>query len=403
MKTNCLRQGMLALLLACGLPASQASMQEMADEVLAGITGQALFIADRIPGNLTGSDALSTPFTYYRLGVDGELLLNLNVDKAQLGCGGFNEGIAANACDVDIDYLALTGSTNSGGPTSAFVMDRPYLEIAIKNDGDKTKREVVGIKIGAAVSTGIMSIGRIYTNGQANLENGGVLCNPNYANNVDNGARLGCHSGANYMSGFMNAEMSGRGFLDSTVDSGVCLGWTRANTSDDCGAAQAEFVAIYGTRMSDIAARNMTLYLDNGILGIDSGKADVRESLRFLHEVAFTSSADPTRTSKDFWLSFQRERMRWPVYDYNSPYDTDGFLPIGTSKNGDTTLRSYHFPANTGWWMNIQYASVLDLNVGTITLSTSELVGALGEGANLYNFNSGLVAVDNCFGTLRWC
>lgn len=392
------RRACVAAGLLLAASAAQSALTEMGDSEMSEVNGQALFVVDKIPGNLTGSDALSTPFTYYRLGVDADMYLNLNVDKLQLGCGGFNEGIAAGACDMDADFISLSGGS---GPTSDFIMRRPYMELAIKNDGDKTRREIVGVKIGAEAAEGVMSIGRVYNNGNTNLEWGGT-CNHAYADNVDNGSRLACHSGANRISGFMQAEMSGRGFVDSTIDSWACFGYVRNTPGSVCNnPARAEFVALAGTRMQEIAARNMTLYLDPPItvlfVTLSDGYADIRENLRMLHNIVMGPS------NKDFYLSFQRERLRWPIYNYNSPYDTDGFFPIGNSKNGDTTSRAYHYPANTGWWMNIQNAEVLDADAGTINLSFIELANALFEGANLYNFNTGQIPKDNCFGTQVFC
>lgn len=374
----------------------QAALVEMNEEAMQSVVGQALFIADKIAGNLTGSDLLSEPFTYYRIGVDADMYLNLNIDKLQLGCGGFNEGIAANACDMDADFMSMSGTS---GPGSDFKTTRPYLELAIKNDGDKTRREVAGIKIGAQFAEGLMSIGRVYTNGQVNQEWGGT-CNPGYADNVDNGSRLACHTGANRISGFMNAEMSGRGFVDSTIDTWSCFGKLTNNPGSVCASKPQEFVAVAGTRMNEIAARNMKLWLDPPItllVTVSDGVLDIRESLRMLHRITMDS------TNKDFYISFQRERLRWPIYDYNSPYDTDRLFPCGTSKNCTTANRAYHYPANTGFWMNIQDAKVLNADPGTLTLSFNELLTTLGSGVPLYNINTGQTPFDNCFGSLVWC
>lgn len=386
-----------------------AVMQELPDDSLSLVHAQALFVADKIAGNLTGSDALSTPFTYYRLGIDGDLAFNMNINKLQLGCGGFNEGVVANACDLDIDFMRLTGTDNSDGPTSDFVMERPYLELAIKNDGDKTRREVVGIKIGAEVAMGLLSMGRTYTDGATNQEwgtpsTGATTCNNAYGQSEDNGSRLNCHSGANRISGFVNMQVSGRGRVIALGnDTGACFGNTTTNTSDKCGAAQAVYTAMAGTRMAEaIVSRNMTLYMDNcirvlGICVAPDGQIDIREDFRMLHAATLNSQ------SKDFFLSFQRERLRWPIYNYSAPYDTDGFFPIGTSKNGDTTNRAYHYPANTGWWMNISYAEVMNVWAGTFTLGLGDALDALAEGTNLTNFGLGQVPLDNCFGSQVFC
>ena len=76
-----------------------------------GITGKGLIVSDKISGSgLANPNAYSTPFEFYRIGLDGELQLNLNVSKLQLGCGGINDHLSGHAgCDIDIDYLSLMG------------------------------------------------------------------------------------------------------------------------------------------------------------------------------------------------------------------------------------------------------------------------------------------------------
>ena len=83
-------------------------------------------------------------------------------------------------------YDAANADVNGKfGPDSAFELARPYVELAIKNDSSRTRREVVGIKIGAQKINGAIRMGRDYLGlggyGQeaslTNMENGGT-CNP---------------------------------------------------------------------------------------------------------------------------------------------------------------------------------------------------------------------------------
>jgi hypothetical protein len=46
-------------------------------------------------------------------------------------------------------------------------MTRPYIEIAVKNDDDPTRREIIGFKLGAAKADGYMSLGRYTAPGSA--------------------------------------------------------------------------------------------------------------------------------------------------------------------------------------------------------------------------------------------
>lgn len=81
------------------------AMQALADRDLAEVTGQALFVSDRIAP--TGAAGSVTDFTFHRMGLD--------------------------------------------------------VELAIRNENRLTQREVAGIKIGAQSADGFIGIGRKYT------------------------------------------------------------------------------------------------------------------------------------------------------------------------------------------------------------------------------------------------
>jgi hypothetical protein len=393
-----------------------ARMEVVADDELSDITGQ-LFFADKIVSSGT-VHGIANNFTFYRLGLEADLRFNLNIDKLQLGCGGFNEGVALNACDLDVDFMRFAGFS---GPGSDFLLEFPYLEIAVKNDGDRTRREVAGIKIGAATAEGILGIGRRYSSGQRNQEWGrinGLDCTTNTSSTQDDGRRLACSSGANRMSGFLIGEMSANGRITDYGGADVCMGWTVANTSDRCGIGQRMFLAFSGTRMDRIGvyARGEELRLENcgftlSLLGCPDANFKLSQSLRMLHEVKLTST-DPSpgfagpRITRDFFLSFQRERIAYPIYNQSQPYATTGPPPRASLYNHtwESQTSAWSAPANTGWWMNITYSDLRDLSAGELQLGgLSDALAALGAGGTLQDLNLGQVPLKNCFGTAVFC
>lgn len=396
------------LLLAVLQAGPAVAVQEMEDAELAQVSGQALFVSDKIgPNSLAGAGGAgsSTDFTYYRVGLDVDMAFNLNIDKLQLGCGGSNENLVANACDIDMDYVRFMGR-NGNAPgaavTSDFVVRRPYIELAIKEDGNKTNREVVGIKIGFESADGALSIGREYANGQVNVEHGGTC---DTGANTGAGA-LACHSGITNMSGFLNVELSGKLAAQTSLGTAnVCFGDTTGmgggggalhancdgnpnnNTGADASFRDPFFVKRSGTRMNKLLVVSKQSHhpddfpamIYSGLLSPDdSVHVDLRESLRFIHTIILDSAK-----TKDFFLSFQREQIAYPKFD----------------KSG------YAATANTGWWMNIPYAAVRNLDATNDygALDSVALLGELQEGANIEDLNLKQSPVSNCYGSQMFC
>lgn len=435
------RTGVRALALAAMLhaPAAIASMEAMADDEMQEVSGQGLFWSDKITGSeLVGSNAYSTPFTFYRMGLDGELALNANISKLQLGCGGFNDFLAANTgCDIDIDYVSLMGrnGTNPGNPLSAFKLARPYLELVIKNDGT-AQREVVGIKIGAQSADGALALGRRYTNnGAVNQENTLGWSEPGSGNTEpvrQNGANcntgvsygagtLGCHSGANAASGFLGSEMSlsmriqGRvcAFICIPLDAWGCVGRTQLG-SDNCGTAKGDalFVDMAGTRMQVLGLRAALLNLnDGGVLTsiISEGYASLNVDLRLVHKLTLENSGD-------FAVSFQREPVAYPRYSKMTPtaemtangtYATALDACATTAYDSNRCSSAYSVPANTGWWLNLPNVKLLDIvnpstQVGDLSAGDAlSLFGAPGFLINQAELN--MTPYKNCYGATRFC
>lgn len=362
----------VALLCTAGV-AVALDLQAMDDAELAEVTGQALFVSDRIAP--TGSAGSATDFTFYRMGLDIELLMNANIDKLQLGCGGFNESIASNACDIDFDFVRFMGrnGTSAGNAvTSDFKLLRPYIELAVRNDGTASLREIAGIKIGAQAADGFVGVGRRYsTSGSPlNQENGGNCTG------TSGTAALNCHSGINRISGYLNTELSGQ-FPVSIPLLGTqtaCFGNVTFN--GDCNTPY--FVEIVGSRLDQIRVPGVPLTLSAGFLsaiGIDQAYATIEQSLRFIHGFALEDT-------DDFYLSFQREQVAYPTYD----------------KSG------YAVTANAGWWMNVPQVKVVDFTGATVSLPIDDALEALGSpGPVVANSELNQTPPLNCFGSAMFC
>lgn len=365
---------------------SHAAMEPIDDEALSEVTGQSLFVGDFIAGN--PSDPNGGRFDFHRMGLDVELALNANIDKLQLGCGGFNNSIAGNACDIDMDYVRLMGLNANGdgghpdGPLSDFILKRPYIEIAVTGTGI-TNREVAGIKVGSESANGYFGVGRKYANGQTNQEFGGVCGSGSPA------ARLNCHTGLNRVSGYLNTELSGRFPIDGALSSGdACFGvMTGPNALAQCSATDTEGVwgsqsgpmmaEIVGTRLTEMR-QTIELDVDGDILGfipLDHAYSTVIQNLRFLHGFALDDTSD-------FFLSFQRERVAYPTYQ------KDGFA----------------YPANAGWWMNVPYVGVKNFVGDTVELGLGDELAALGyPGPDVENSELNSLPPNNCYGGYGFC
>jgi hypothetical protein len=382
-------------------PSFQSSMTPMTEEELADVSGQALFFSDYIaPNSLTGQQGANsvTDFGFYRMGLDVDMEFNLNISKLQLGCGGFNDGLDASVCDIDMDYVRFLGldPNNSGqpdpaGPASDFLLRRPYISLAVENPG-ALNREIAGIKIGAQLADGYVSVGRTYAPGQSNQENGGAGC----TSATRGPGQLACQSGINSISGFLGSELSATfdvncasGAFCATVSGPVttCVGNTAAaplnQNIDGCSASigDAVFLDIQGTRMTELFIQDQLLGLDGGGFLVDllsggEGFVQLRADLRNLHGFALDGTSD-------FFLSFQRQRIAWPRFNLSVPNGSTASSnrsscnPNAVGAVPDRCSSAYAVPANTGWWMNVPEVKVLGIQGGTQDLAYSELAESL--------------------------
>lgn len=365
MKPRAMKKLILILGLMLGPSLGAAAMAPMDEAELAEVTGQALIAADTIAG-VSGSG-----HTFYRMLLDAKLEMNMNIDHMQLGCGGYNEATTASVCDVDIEYLRLMGlgggqpgAPQAGDPvTSLFKMVRPYLEIVVKNDGDATMREIVGIKIGSALTEGFMGMGRYDTTLPG--------CNPSA---VDGAGAFFCHRGVNRLSGNLNIRMEGGaygcfGLFGCTVDPDP--------QNQDLVATFDEVISFYGTRLNRIMAQIDATSSDTGL----TVASNVNQHLRMAHGMAINPSA-AQYSQDDFFMSFQRESVRWPTYNKFS---------------GGNLI--YSRAANPGWWMNVPLAELTGLKAYGVAASGANLFVAV----DLIDAEIGQRPPDNCYGSLTFC
>ena len=158
---------LLAIFLILSASPGLSAMQVMDDNELSDITGQALFVGDKVTEN---------GYTFYRGGLDATLDLNMNVKNLELG--RTDTGVDLHA--ENLAFGCTSDGTNcvpSGDATGLkpFSMSRPYLQFAIKNDDNPTLREIVGLRLGAENVNGPLSIGKFksfsgFLNATANIE-----------------------------------------------------------------------------------------------------------------------------------------------------------------------------------------------------------------------------------------
>ncbi|MCH7391531.1 hypothetical protein [Acinetobacter dispersus] len=153
--------------------AASSTMQSMTDSELSATTGQALMSLSYVsPTDLANKEAQrpggDKNIGFYKLGLEAEMELNVNIKKLQLGCGGVN---GPGGCDIDIDYLSLSGLGNSATSNSDSAADRaaragssavltnPFIEFAIKNPDKASTRQVVGLNLSAEKALGLITFG----------------------------------------------------------------------------------------------------------------------------------------------------------------------------------------------------------------------------------------------------
>ena len=165
-----MNKSLISILITATLGLSQSyAMTALNDEELSKVEGQSLMNLEFQQGTNT-TDAQGKAYNqsnigFYKLALSAELELNANIKKLQLGCGGDNNSIRANSCDIDIDHIGLSGlpddpnyTSDQRAATSALITN-PFIQFAIKNPTSAATREVLGFRVSAEKIKGLMTLG----------------------------------------------------------------------------------------------------------------------------------------------------------------------------------------------------------------------------------------------------
>jgi hypothetical protein len=151
------------------------------DEQLSEVEGQALLNLEYQTGTNT-TDAQGTSYDqtnigFYKLALSAEMELNANIRKLQLGCGGENNSVRADSCDIDIDHISLSGlpenanyTADERAATSALITN-PFIQFAIKNPHSSANRQVMGFRVSAEKIAGLLTLG---TSNEVDGQNNGI-------------------------------------------------------------------------------------------------------------------------------------------------------------------------------------------------------------------------------------
>lgn len=150
---------------------SSFAIEPLNDNAMRNAVGQSLFTLQYLAPGDTGNSYSNTNgnIGFYKFGMEAEIQLNANINKLQLGCGGVN---GAGACDIDIDNLSLSGLGNSATSNTASSEDRaarvgssaiinnPFMQLAIKDPDQASKRQLVGVNLSAESIKGLLTFGQ---------------------------------------------------------------------------------------------------------------------------------------------------------------------------------------------------------------------------------------------------
>lgn len=375
----------MAVLALNGLCASSAyalasQMASLSDDELSQETGQALmslsYIAPTDTQNLMRTRGGGIGF--YRLGLEAEVELNANIKNLQLGCGGTNNAVVANACDIDIKNLSLSGLYdsldadgnpvfNNGRPSKSAILTNPFMEFAIKDPDKASTREIVGFRASAEKISGLLTAG---------LANNLVPSTTDGIQRLSGFMRIAATSGAvNTLTStfgkqndqIVNGNVRIIGLIDSSFSSlpndPITLGVTipsmpvSFNTPAFQVNGQRQASAVIegiNVTLSSIPLANgpnnlLRVRLNPTVLGVEyarvrlkAGSAvqnlnlsiDFMQSLSMIHNIPLTGTGG--------YLALQKNPLLWPG-NYIDPADT--------SKT-DLSLMTKSDVAKQGWWMS---------------------------------------------------
>ncbi len=342
-----MNKSLISILITATLGLSQSyAMTALNDEELAEVEGQSLMNLEFQQGTNT-TDAQGKTYNqsnigFYKLALSAELELNANIKKLQLGCGGDNNSIRANSCDIDIDHIGLSGlpddpnyTSDQRAATSALITN-PFIQFAIKNPTSAATREVLGFRVSAEKIKGLMTLG---TNNDVDANNNAI---PNGINTFSGYMKTKTASGTAVTAArnmtyadtglTINGAVSGRlfgsssgttcvgGFLDPCHDISYSSDTYNLSLSSTSAPFTINSTVVSGTRMKDVTLKGTGtvgqidfsgqltakvlgfLNLDKQVSGNITGlKTDitVNQSLGLIHALYLNNPASLSLQSQD--------------------------------------------------------------------------------------------------------
>ena len=417
------------------------------------VNAQALFTLGYLAPNDNTNLATDTNGTknigFYKLGMEATVELNANINKLQLGCGGVN---GADACDIDIDNLSLSGLGNSATSNtdseadrvartgSSAVLTNPFVQLAIKNPDSASTRELIGINLSAESIEGLLTFGQ-----ENSTEKNGINFLSGYMEVLEQGGT----AKVNAIKGLKPADVDGKQISGEACGYIACLGFTTTDytlnlTTDAAGTSDAPLTGtlilpqqvITGKRITNAAlvatAVVSGIYVSgnikanvSGLLNLDKSAAgtindlnvnvSIDESLGYFHKASLNGTAAS--------LSVQAQNILWPGnksvaqtgwwLELSNPIDIGDISPTDPvtiqKQTIKDTLDVVSSKLSTGSRGNTKVdcgaAGLLGCVAGsTIQIGTLDLSSATPVDMNLSNLQLvNQTFTPNCWGTLKFC
>ena len=410
-----------------------STLVPMSDAELSATRGQALMSMSYIaPTDAASNSSTNGNMGFYRLALDAQLELNANIKKLQLGCGGVN---GAGACDIDIDYLSLSGgtvdSTSAERAASSAVITNPFLEFAVKNPNSASTREIQGFRLSAKSLSGLLTFGLQNGDAASGINSlsgylvtkptgGTVTTNPYYGITQDEtntaitgrATVLGQGATVPFTSTGYNLNLGvGTGTL--SMGQQIITG-KRINTANLNATAKVGGLAITGTLNATASVLGIPIPISGNVTGsVDNLDVNVaiKQSLGYFHAAQLNGSAG--------YLSVQGVNILWPEaasvaqtgwwLELTNPIDIGQITPTGSVDIALSTIvdalgQVSAFLNSPGHAVNCGVLAANCLFAGNLPVGTVDLTGKTPASMALTNvvlqkqsFSS------NCYGSLKFC
>ncbi|APR71079.1 hypothetical protein [Acinetobacter haemolyticus] len=413
--------------------ASSEGLQRLSDSEMSATTGQALMSLSYISPNDTNSNtSYNGNMGFYRLALDAQLELNANIKKLQLGCGGVN---GAGACDIDIDYLSLSGgtvdSTRDQRASTSAIITNPFLEFAIKNPNSASTREIQGFRLSAKSLDGLLTFG--LENGDAATginslsgymvtkpTTGTVTTNPFYGitqdetNTAINGRATVVGQGGTvpFTSSAYNLNLSSAtGAL--TMGQQIITG-KRINSVNLNATAKVSGVGVTGTLNATASLLGIPIPISGNVAGTINNlnvNVTINQSLGYFHAAQLNGSAG--------YLGVQGVNIMWPDaasvaqtgwwMELTNPIDIGQITPSGTVEIAMPTIietlnQVSNYLNQDGNAVECGFLATNCLIAGNLNIGTVDLTNAIPASMSLTNVVlQKQNFAPNCYGTLKFC